>query len=282
MPKTSAQQIFNSMCFSSDHLSSKCFTSKPVSARPVNVMCMRQRKHHRKVAAGFTLFEILIVMVVIAILTGMIALTTSDSPARVLKEEAERFDAFVRLLQDESVLMGTEYGLFIYSDGLRVMEWYEPEEEALQSAQDAAADPDNNDDVVATIEEGEQQPLGGYWQPIQNSQQFKFEHQFPETIEVLAWVEGAELELFELTEDEKLMDGLKELQSAEKLTPELISVQQEAAQLQPALLFLSSGEATAYRVRLSWDGDLDQRFEVVSDVIGNVTFVRPGESYDEG
>lgn len=233
-------------------------------------------------SAGFTLFEILVVIVVIAVLTGMIALTTSDSPARLLKEEAERFHAFVRLLQDESVLMGTEYGLFIYSDGLRVMEWYEPEEEAVKEAKDAAEDPDNDQNVVAKIEEGEQKPLGGYWRPIQNSQQFKFEHQFPETVEVLAWVEGAELELLELNEDEKIIEGLAKLQSAEKITPELISVQREAAQLQPAIMFLSSGEATAFRIRLSWQGDFDQRFEVVSDVIGNVTFVRPGETYEEG
>lgn len=236
----------------------------------------------RAAAAGFTLFEILVVIVVIAVLTGMIVLTTSDSPSRVLKEESERLYAFVRLLQDESVLMGTEYGLFVYSDGIRVMEWYEPAVQALQAAKDDAVDPDNDTNVVATIEEGEQQPLGGYWQPIQSSQQFKFEHVFPSTIEILAWVEGAELDLITLEEDDDIMEGLKELQSAEALTAELVSVQREAAKLQPTLLFLSSGEATAFRIQLSWEGDFEQRFEVISNALGMLTFVKPGESYDEG
>jgi type II secretion system protein H len=229
--------------------------------------------------AAFTLIEIIVVITVIAILAGVVALSTSNSPARDLKEEAERFNAFVRLLQDESVLMGKEYGLFLYSDGLRVLEWYESAEEAVNEAADAAEEGDIN--IPASIEAAEQKPVPGYWQPIQ-SHQFKFEHEFPEFVEIVAWVEGAELDLVELEQDEAFLADFKEAMDAGKTTPELLNMQRKASQLEPTLLFLSSGEATAYRIRIAWAENPEQRFEIVSDVVGNISFVKPGENYEGG
>jgi hypothetical protein len=207
----------------------------------------------------------------------MISLSVSGGPLRDLKEEAERFDAFVRLLQDESVLMGREYGFFLYRDGFRVLEWYEVAEEAINEAADAAEAEEDN--VVAALEEADERPVGGYWRPLQ-SRVFKFEHEFPENIEILAWVEEAELDLVEMVEDEELIEALEEAATAEKVTPAILTTQRKAAQLAPTVLFLSSGEATAYRIRLSLNSDPEQRFEVISDVVGKITFVKPGETYE--
>lgn len=61
---------------------------------------------------GFTLLELLIVIVIISVLFTFVSLTIrSSSPEEQIKKEAERLHRLVQLALEEAVLKNTEYGL---------------------------------------------------------------------------------------------------------------------------------------------------------------------------
>lgn len=72
----------------------------------------------RRLQKGFTLFEVMVVMVIISIVTGVTVLSfNTDNSPRELEREAQRFFQVLRLLSDEAVLQNKEFGLEIYDDG---------------------------------------------------------------------------------------------------------------------------------------------------------------------
>ena len=70
---------------------------------------------------GFTLLELMIVIVVIGVLLGMVSLATGVSPARKVKQEAGVMAQMIGQLRERAVLDGQEYGVRLSVDGFRVM-----------------------------------------------------------------------------------------------------------------------------------------------------------------
>ncbi|PID33713.1 MAG: type II secretion system protein GspH [Thiotrichales bacterium] len=66
---------------------------------------------------GFTLIEIMVVIVIVAILMAAVTLSFPPVGDKLLKENAERFSALVSLAQDESILQSAEMSLEIDADG---------------------------------------------------------------------------------------------------------------------------------------------------------------------
>lgn len=69
---------------------------------------------------GFTLLELLVVVVIVAILFTYTTLAIrSDSPEDIIKKEAQRLERLIQLALEESILRGEEYGIEIFLDGYR-------------------------------------------------------------------------------------------------------------------------------------------------------------------
>ena len=68
----------------------------------------------RRSARGFTLIEILVVMVLIALLAGVVAMTIGEgNQRRELANEAKRFHAVLRMAADEAIFQNVEIGVVL-------------------------------------------------------------------------------------------------------------------------------------------------------------------------
>ncbi len=66
---------------------------------------------------GFTLIEIMVVVVIAAVLISAVALSFPPVGDKLLKEHADRFSALIELAQDEAILQSNELALEITPNG---------------------------------------------------------------------------------------------------------------------------------------------------------------------
>lgn len=78
-----------------------------------------------RTARGFTLVEILVVIVIVGVIASMAVLAIGSDPQRILKQEALRALAVLQLAADEALLEGREYGLFIDRESYQVVRFNE-------------------------------------------------------------------------------------------------------------------------------------------------------------
>jgi len=71
----------------------------------------------RAKTAGFTLIEIMVVIVIVAVLISAVALSFPPVGDKLLKEHADRFSALVTLAQDEAILQSNELAVEITPEG---------------------------------------------------------------------------------------------------------------------------------------------------------------------
>ena len=71
----------------------------------------------RKLNKGFTLIEIMVVVVIAAVLIGAVTLSFPPVGDKLLKENADRFSALISLAQDEAILQSNELAVEITPTG---------------------------------------------------------------------------------------------------------------------------------------------------------------------
>lgn len=76
----------------------------------------------RPIAAGFTLIEVLVVMLIIGVIITLTTLTVGDSQAP-LKREAQRLAALLALAQEEAVFQAQEWGLSVHPERYQFYLW---------------------------------------------------------------------------------------------------------------------------------------------------------------
>jgi general secretion pathway protein H len=87
---------------------------------------------HRRFVAGFTLLEIMVVLVLIGIITSFAVLSIGGGPGERLANEAQRLAALVELHQQEAILNGEPRGVRFNRAGYAILslgedgQWHPP------------------------------------------------------------------------------------------------------------------------------------------------------------
>ncbi|MGF1548291.1 MAG: type II secretion system minor pseudopilin GspH [Thiotrichales bacterium] len=96
---------------------------------------MNDTRHPRAIpiARGFTLLELLVVVVIVAILTSFAVLGLGNRASTVVQEERQRLISLVDLAREEAVLEGRNYGLGFWRAGYAFYELRDGDWAALGS-----------------------------------------------------------------------------------------------------------------------------------------------------
>ncbi len=75
----------------------------------------------RRRQLGFTLLEILVVMLLLAIIAGMVGVNLMRDPATIVREEAQRLALLLQTAQEEAILQGTLYAISLKPTGYQFL-----------------------------------------------------------------------------------------------------------------------------------------------------------------
>lgn len=194
---------------------------------------MTQPGHPYRTVSGFTLLEVLMVVLVVGILSAVVLLGLNPGgPERRLNDEAERLASLLSLASSEAVMQNREYGLSLGEAGYRFI----------------------------CLDEKTQR-----WSPCAEDSLFR-EYELPEGLEVRV-----------------LSDRRLQLPGARTSSQSLSLEEQKAAELQPDVLLLSSGEASPAELEIRVADDPSLRVEVRVDEIGRVKWGEQiGQEVDRG
>lgn len=96
----------------------------------------RRHQHTSSRVQGFTLLELMIVIVIISILVSFATLTMrSTSPEDLIKEEAQRLQRLIQLALEEAVMKNTEYALEFSSNSYRFLSYNDGNWDAISDDQ---------------------------------------------------------------------------------------------------------------------------------------------------
>jgi len=81
------------------------------------------KKRANNLNSGFTLLEIMVVVLIIGVLLAMISLSTSPNPRTKLRDEATRLATVMQTAQEEAILQGKLFAINIGEDGYAFYEY---------------------------------------------------------------------------------------------------------------------------------------------------------------
>lgn len=209
---------------------------------------MRQRER------GFTLIEIMVVMVIVGVMVGMITLVASGNrDKRELENEARRLIAVLQMAADEAVMQNVEIGLELTEDGYsfrgfdeKNRQWIELPQRFLMASLFPPSIQVNTDALGPGFELRKKDP--------RESSMFR---------------DFGDDDDDEENDDRNAEDG--DSQSAEK------DEEDEQEPFRPQILMLSSGETTPFSVTLSSLSTPGIAYKVVSDGVNPMTLEVPAD-----
>lgn len=178
-----------------------------------------------KLMAGFTLIEMLVVLVFLALFSSMVIISIGDNFEREMRAEAERLQGLLMATSDEAVYSSSEFGFYLSNKGYVVLRY---------------------------------DSLANGWSPL-NKKPF-LPHELPEGMKMHWSIEGfaspindedtgaGNISDFGFTAEDQDSDNIFDPQSDSFGEQEKNS---NILNLQPQIFTLSSGEVTVFSITLS-------------------------------
>lgn len=233
-----------------------------------------------KSPGGFTLIEIMVVMAVIAVLSGVVLFTANfNSDKRYAQTTARQLQQLAQVATDEALQLNRLLGVELFTDGYQFLEWVEPEQLKFATPSDPAqTDPSQTDSSLNKASNfqtesnlqgkatgGAPLPEAGYWDLLQGDKflkQQRFEHS--EAVEVELQIAGNDIELLPM---DAAIRAKKNQSEDQKRRPVY----------QPHLLFSPSGEAEDFVLTVTAKNEREYQFVLRADVLGKLSLQAPGK-----
>jgi len=232
---------------------------------------------------GFTLVELLIVVIVVGVMAGAVLFTMQpNSRSRLVGEEAQRLYAMIRLAVDESIYTSQELGIEVFGDGYRFLVLNEGQLDPNAQEKDEGKTHEFSLSTKpmdkSTLKLNTKPPapnMRPVWTPAEKDKSFR-SYKLPDGIRLLLEVEEHKVEfkskkgkmpsLLDEGDQQESLDDLGETDRAGKKRPE---------DIRPSIYFLSSGETTAFTIEVFEEGKSDQAWTITSNEVGEIKLLQP-------
>ena len=221
---------------------------------------------------GFTLIELMVVVTIIGIMTGLIAVSMVNSdPQKELDREARRFKTLVEMALGEAMFSQQEIGVILDENSYKFVRWEAPVDPSLQAAVEDGEDSQNGQNgggsnggnnslsqLAPQIDVANQSDPNPQWNLISDEQAFR-EYQLWDDVELILEVDQEQIDL-EAGKDENQREQAK---AATEI------LEEEEEELIPSIIILSSGELTPFTLDFYYADDSDE--EILSTVSADET-----------
>jgi len=219
-------------------------------------------------AKGFTLIEIMVVIIIIGIMTALTALNvSSNDPARNLKNEAQRFVAVVSQAVDEASFQQQELGIVATEDGYQFVRWWrEGTGITLDSVTTDNSTTPSTAPTNSTVPTTEPEAPKPKWVLVENDNTLR-SYELPNGIRFLLELEESE---FVKIGDNETTNGESELTKTNLNLDEIGPKIDEDVTYEPSVYILSSGEMTPFVAEFFLEEDSEVMLIVKGDDLGRI------------
>lgn len=216
-------------------------------------------QHHR----GFTLIEIMVVVTIIGIMTGLIAINViTQDPQKELNKEAMRFRALIEMAQEEALFSQQEIGVIVTEQGYKFARWSIPqasqssltETDSELGGNDIDGEENKNAAAMSAALGAANNKPDPSWNLISNEQAFR-EYELPEEYELILEVDHEQIDL----------TGGIDQEAREKAKEAAKILEEEEEEIKPSIFIMSSGELSPFVLEMV----LREDSEVMAKVSGN-------------
>ena len=185
---------------------------------------MNNVRHH-----GFTIIEIMVVITIIGIMTGLIAVSmTTTDPQKQLNREALRFKALIQMAQEEALFSQEEIGVIVNEQGYKFARW-----SVVQPV--SGLDEDEVDPATAPVNPlVDNNTIPPTWNLMAEEKEFRA-YELSEEFEIILEVDQEQINL-NAGEDPQRQRAKR----AEDI------LEEEEEELEPNIFILSSGEISPF------------------------------------
>lgn len=193
----------------------------------------------KKAARGFTLIEVLVIIVILGTLVGLAVFSIGNRPQlNQLEHESMRLQSSLQWVLDEALFQNQEWGITIeenryafYQFDYKKKQW----------------------NKVDDIKDAEKTELKGL-----------FEHKLPDDYWVETQIEGAPLTISMKEPEKQDSPGLSSSSST------------TLSKITPTILLLSSGEYTPFVISLGIEPEHKTLFSIKGDGVGDIQLIKGG------